>query len=62
MDIRVQPANQSRYDAIMSASAQVEGDAFPPKLADAVQGLWSDRGVQEAFNRRNELQLNDSAP
>jgi len=46
----------------MSASPQIEGERFPPKLADAVLGLWRDEGVREAFSRRNELQLNDSAP
>ena len=46
----------------MSAPVQVEGDRMPPRLVDAVYGLWHDEGVQQAFDRRNELQLNDSAP
>ncbi|WWC89358.1 uncharacterized protein L201_004280 [Kwoniella dendrophila CBS 6074] len=62
MEIPVNPSNQQRWDLIMSAPAQIEGDVFPPKLADAVAGLWNDQGVQSAFVRRNELQLNDSAP
>jgi guanine nucleotide-binding protein G(i) subunit alpha len=61
MEIAIQPTNQSRWDTIMAAPLQVEGDQFPPELADAVQALWSDRGVQAGFKRRNELQLNDSA-
>jgi guanine nucleotide-binding protein G(i) subunit alpha len=46
----------------MSAPVQIEGEQMPPKLAEAVKELWSDSGVKTAFNRRNELQLNDSAP
>jgi guanine nucleotide-binding protein subunit alpha len=46
----------------MSAPVQIEGDQMPPKLAEAVKELWADQGVRSAFNRRNELQLNDSAP
>ncbi|WVF71460.1 hypothetical protein IAT40_006264 [Kwoniella sp. CBS 6097] len=62
MEIPVGPSNQSRWELIMAAPPQIEGDIFPPKLADAVAGLWRDGGVQQAFERRNELQLNDSAP
>lgn len=62
MDIPIDPLNQSRWELIMAAPPQIEGDVFPPKLADAVAGLWKDYGVQQTFFRRNELQLNDSAP
>jgi guanine nucleotide-binding protein G(i) subunit alpha len=62
MELPVSSANQGRWDLIMSAPVQVEGDQMPPKLAEAVKELWSDQGVKTAFNRRNELQLNDSAP
>jgi hypothetical protein len=62
MEISVSPNNQPRWDIIMSAPVQIEGDQMPPKLAEAVKELWADQGVRQAFNRRNELQLNDSAP
>jgi len=62
MEIPVSPNNQPRWDLIMSAPVQIEGDQMPPKLAEAVKELWADQGVRQAFNRRNELQLNDSAP
>jgi guanine nucleotide-binding protein G(i) subunit alpha len=62
MEISVNPANQPKWDLIMSAPVQIEGEQMPPKLAEAVKELWSDSGVKTAFNRRNELQLNDSAP
>lgn len=38
------------------------GGALSVELASAVRALWKDTGVQEAFRRRNEFQLNDSAP
>jgi guanine nucleotide-binding protein subunit alpha len=62
MELPVSPANQGKWDLIMSAPVQIEGDQMPPKLAEAVKELWSDQGVKTAFGRRNELQLNDSAP
>ena len=62
MEIPINPANQDRYQLIMAAPAEIEGDRFPARLADAVAGLWQDEGVRSAFQRRNELQLNDSAP
>ncbi|WVN88233.1 uncharacterized protein L203_103434 [Cryptococcus depauperatus CBS 7841] len=62
MDIAIEPSNHARWDVIMTAPPQIEGNVFPAKLADAVAKLWSDRGVRQAFYRRNELQLNDSAP
>ncbi|CAD6580745.1 MAG: guanine nucleotide-binding protein subunit alpha [Tremellales sp. Tagirdzhanova-0007] len=62
MEISINPSNHDRWNLIMAASPQVEGDRFPPRLADAINGLWVDEGVREAFSRRNELQLNDSAP
>jgi len=62
MRIAIDPRNQTNWDIIMSCPAQIEGEVFPPRIADAVQSLWTDAGVQESFGRRNELQLNDSAP
>lgn len=62
MEIPIGPNNQARYQIVMNAPPSVEGDIFPPQLVDAIEGLWRDPGVQAAFNRRNELQLNDSAP
>ncbi|GFZ43926.1 Guanine nucleotide-binding protein subunit alpha [Saitozyma sp. JCM 24511] len=62
MEIQIDPSNQPRWAAIMAAPPQIEGEFMPPTLADAVLGLWQDPGVRRAFARRNELQLNDSAP
>jgi guanine nucleotide-binding protein G(i) subunit alpha len=62
MEIPISPANQTRYQTLMAAPSSIEGDQFPPQLVDAIEALWRDPGVQAAFDRRNELQLNDSAP
>jgi guanine nucleotide-binding protein subunit alpha len=62
MEISINSQNQHRWNAIMAAPVQIEGDAFPPQLAEAIAGLWRDKGVRQAYERRNELQLNDSAP
>lgn len=62
MEISITPQNQARWNAIMAAPVQIEGDEFPAQLAEAIAGLWRDPGVRQAYERRNELQLNDSAP
>lgn len=62
MGVQLDPSNRGRYDLIMMSPSQIEGDIMPPTLADAVQGLWTDAGVRKAYQRRNELQINDSAP
>ncbi len=41
--------------------AQIEGDVLPPEVGNAVKTLWADAGVQAAFQRSREYQLNDSA-
>lgn len=57
----VQAANQGRRDLIMAETTQVEGCVLSEELTDALQGLWEDPGIQKAYGRRNELQINDSA-
>ena len=34
---------------------------FTPSMAKDVKTLWSDSGIQQAFARSAEFQLNDSA-
>jgi guanine nucleotide-binding protein subunit alpha len=62
LDLDISKQNNPHWEVIMAAPGLIEGDYFPPQLAQAVKFLWQDPGVQEAFFRRNELQLNDSAP
>lgn len=54
-------SNAKRAEVILSLPAQIDADSLPKTVADAVQGLWMDRGVQVCFSRSREYQLNDSA-
>lgn len=36
-------------------------DTLPKEIAEAIKALWADSGVQVAFGRKKEYQLNDSA-
>ncbi len=55
-------ANAKRAEIILSLPSSLETETLPPAVADAVQGLWRDAGVQLCFKRSREFQLNDSAP
>ncbi|PVV02338.1 hypothetical protein BB560_003211 [Smittium megazygosporum] len=46
---------------VLSVPGQVDFDIFPPDLAHAIMQLWADPGLQQAYIRSNEYQLNDSA-
>ena len=46
---------------IFMQPAQIEGDVLPPEVGTAIRTLWADAGVQQAFQRSREYQLNDSA-
>ena len=35
--------------------------SLEPRLASAVEELWQDKGMQEAYSRRNEFYISDSA-
>jgi len=37
------------------------GSIITPELGKDIKQLWADQGVQEAYRRRSEYQLNDSA-
>jgi len=38
-----------------------EVSTFTPDLTDTIKALWKDEGIQQAFARQSEFQLNDSA-
>lgn len=42
-------------------SDSIEEGTMPPELADVIKKLWKDTGVQAAYDRAAEYQLNDSA-
>ncbi|KAF9409061.1 guanine nucleotide-binding protein subunit alpha [Podila epigama] len=54
-------SNRSHAAIIMSLPIQIEGEYMPHEVAVAVQNLWQDPSVQQAFQRSREYQLNDSA-
>ncbi|KAF9098303.1 guanine nucleotide-binding protein subunit alpha [Mortierella sp. AD031] len=53
--------NHNYTVVIMSLPSQIEGDFLPHEVAVAIQNLWLDPNVQQAFSRSREYQLNDSA-
>ncbi|KAG0333546.1 guanine nucleotide-binding protein subunit alpha, partial [Podila humilis] len=54
-------ANRNYAIIVMSLPVQIEGEYMPHEVAVAVQSLWLDPNVQQAFQRSREYQLNDSA-
>ena len=36
-------------------------EPFTNEVFNALKSLWSDKGIQECYERRSEYQLNDSA-
>ncbi|GBB91367.1 hypothetical protein RclHR1_01860021 [Rhizophagus clarus] len=62
MSIRLRDGNNKKHsDIILNLPNQIEGDHLPQEVAIAIKALWTDGGVQEAFSRSREYQLNDSA-
>lgn len=55
------PANEPYAKVILDMPIQIEGDSIPSDVATAIKALWADAGVQQAFSRSSEYQLNDSA-
>ncbi|RKP20276.1 G-protein complex alpha subunit GpaA/FadA, partial [Rozella allomycis CSF55] len=53
--------NQKFKDVLFALPSQIESESFPKDAAEAIKALWADTGVQEAFRRSSEYQLNDSA-
>ncbi|KAF9583393.1 guanine nucleotide-binding protein subunit alpha [Lunasporangiospora selenospora] len=54
-------SNQEHAQIIMAQPSQIESEYMPHDAAVAVQNLWKDPNVQQAFQRSREYQLNDSA-
>lgn len=54
--------NRAAFDLIDSLPEPMECDYnLPTEIASAIKLCWQDEGVKEAYKRRNEYQLNDSA-
>uniref|UniRef100_A0A3Q1JXA7 Guanine nucleotide binding protein (G protein), alpha transducing activity polypeptide 2 n=1 Tax=Anabas testudineus TaxID=64144 RepID=A0A3Q1JXA7_ANATE len=55
------PSSQENGQKLQNLSDSIEEGTMPAELADVIQKLWKDSGVQAAFERAAEYQLNDSA-
>ncbi|KAI8801505.1 guanine nucleotide binding protein, alpha subunit [Cladochytrium replicatum] len=53
--------NEKHKTVIIELPNQIEAEVLPADVAAAVKALWGDGGVQAAFARSREYQLNDSA-
>ena len=53
--------NQYHAQTIYMQPSGLGGDSFPPDVCQAIEALWSDEGVKEAFERSNEYLLQDAA-
>lgn len=59
MDVCFGPQEDSQK--LQNLSDSIEEGTMPPELSDVIKKLWQDTGVQAAYERAAEYQLNDSA-
>ena len=52
-------ANSANADLVKQMDYETVS-TFEPHYVDAIRELWRDPGIQEAYDRRREYQLNDS--
>ncbi|KAK7205514.1 guanine nucleotide binding protein, alpha subunit [Myxozyma melibiosi] len=55
------PQNTVHAQLIYDLPNQIESETMAPDVGAAIASLWKDGGVQVAFSRAREYQLNDSA-
>ena len=53
--------SEKHAQVVLEQPGQIEEPVFPPRVAAAIKGLWSDAGIRSCVERSNEFQLNDSA-
>ncbi|GAV00353.1 hypothetical protein RvY_11216 [Ramazzottius varieornatus] len=53
------PENPANAELVKSVDHETVS-TFEPPFVDAIRHLWQDPGIQEAYDRRREYQLNDS--
>lgn len=61
LSILMKPENAAHRSLILSLAANIHAPYLPPDIANAIEALRADPGVEEAIFRNNEYQLNDSA-
>lgn len=54
-------ALQEDGQKLQNLADSTEDGTMPKELADVIKSLWKDSGVQAAYERAAEYQLNDSA-
>lgn len=54
-------APQEDGQKLQNLADSIEEGTMPQELGDIIKKLWRDSGVQAAFDRAAEFQLNDSA-
>jgi len=61
--LSILPENESKMQHIEGLKPEDvhTNNAFTPELSESIKALWKDPSVQEAYNRRSEFQLIDSA-
>lgn len=52
---------QEDAQKLQNLSDSIEEGTMPAELSEVILKLWKDSGVQAAFDRAAEYQLNDSA-
>ncbi|KAG5282153.1 hypothetical protein AALO_G00052800 [Alosa alosa] len=55
------PGGQEDAQKLQNLSDSTEEGTMPPELSDVIKRIWKDSGVQAAYERAAEFQLNDSA-
>ena len=52
---------QEDAQKLQNLSDSAEEGTMPPEVSDVIKRLWKDTGLQSAYERAAEFQLNDSA-
>jgi guanine nucleotide-binding protein subunit alpha len=61
LGITYSDANDVHVKVIMDQPQQIETPVLDAQIVTATTALWQDQGVQDAYERKREYQLNDSA-
>jgi guanine nucleotide-binding protein subunit alpha len=57
MQLVVSPENREHIEVIENANELRDGEVFPQKFYEPLRQLWNDSGVQEAWERGNDVAL-----
>jgi guanine nucleotide-binding protein subunit alpha, other len=57
MGLEVSPENSQHIDLVENADDLRDGEVFPHPFYEPLRALWTDKGVQQAWERGNEAAL-----